>query len=49
MSQGNITKLRYSIPFYPYSNYLVFAAVLLIFVTLAFDKRTKTLALGYPI
>jgi AAT family amino acid transporter len=49
MSSEAIAKLRYPMPFYPYSNYLIFGVLIVIFVTLVIGKTTRFAALMCPI
>ncbi|MDR1433546.1 amino acid permease [Candidatus Endomicrobiellum devescovinae] len=49
MVSENISNLKYPMPFYPYSNYLIFGALILIFVTLAIDKVTRVSAILCPL
>ncbi|MDR2645437.1 MAG: hypothetical protein LBB44_05640 [Endomicrobium sp.] len=49
MVSEDISNLKYPMPFYPYSNYLIFGVLILIFVTLAIDKVTRVSAILCPL
>jgi AAT family amino acid transporter len=49
MVSENISNLKYPMPFYPYSNYLIFGVLILIFATLAIDKVTRVSAILCPL
>jgi len=48
-SAEDISKLKYPMLFYPYSNYIVLAALLLITIMLAFEKSTRVTLIVGPI